>query len=272
MNFSFEPYVRYMAKTAYLLNETVVSRDCRIIYILSGEGTIETSECTYPLTKDTLLYYPYGLPYKFSSAKGMLFYTLNFDFNCDNMHIEVMTPDYVSKFNSDSCIKSIPENCGNFYKKIECIHNAMFVKEYLDIIYDEALNKYEGYSQIQSSCLRSILIKLFRNQNVNGSLSPVIMEIKDAVKDNPALNNKQLAESLGYHPYYLNEIFKDKEGITLHQYIIHKRLSKAYELITSTSLSIAEITTQCGFCSQSYFSVAFKKQFGISPLTLRKQI
>lgn len=272
MDFNFEPYVRYMAKTTYLLNETVVSRDCRIIYILSGEGEIETSDCIYKLTKDTLLYYPYGLSYKFSSQSGMLFYTLNFDFNRENVNVGVMTPDLIAKFNRELCLKSIPVECGDFYNRIICIPNAMWAKEYLNIIYEEALNKYEAYSMIQGSCLRNILIKLYRNQNTNGNLSPVIQTIKEKVRDNPALNNKQLADLLGYHPYYLNDIFKNTEGVTLHQYIIHNRLSKAYDLITSSVLSISEITQLCGFCSQSYFSVAFKKQFGISPLSLRKQI
>ena len=272
VDFGFEPFVRYVAKTTYIINKTVVARDCRIIYILSGEGTVETGDVSYTLSKDTLIYCPYGLPYKFKPYNEMLFYTVNFDFNSENENLGVMTPDFVSKFKPESCLKSIPESCNRFFNRIVCIQNALWAKEYFNTIYEETLSKYEGYSKIQSSCLRNVLIKLYRKQNTTDGLSPVIEKIKDTVKENPVINNIQLADLLGYHPYYLNELFKDKEGITLHQYIIHNRLSKAYELITSSNLSISEIAQKCGFCTQSYFSAAFKKQFGTSPLVLRKQI
>ena len=70
---------------------------------------------------------------------------------------------------------------------------------------------------------------------------------------------------LGYHPFYLNELFKKEEGITVHQYVLKQKLAKAHELITSTQMTIEEISVICGFSSQSHLSYAFKKALGFLP-------
>ena len=42
-------------------------------------------------------------------------------------------------------------------------------------------------------------------------------------------------------------------------------MKKAAKLILEGNLSIAEISDQTGFGTQSHFSTAFKKYFGVSP-------
>ncbi|GJM80120.1 hypothetical protein HMSSN139_26160 [Paenibacillus sp. HMSSN-139] len=49
------------------------------------------------------------------------------------------------------------------------------------------------------------------------------------------------------------------------------RLSKACELLKQPSLLIKEVAEQAGFPDIYYFSKAFKKKYGVSPLTFRKQ-
>lgn len=53
-------------------------------------------------------------------------------------------------------------------------------------------------------------------------------------------------------------------------YIKELRLSTAHEMIQNTSLSFEDIALQVGYSSLSHFSTAFKKRFGLSPSTLRK--
>ena len=49
------------------------------------------------------------------------------------------------------------------------------------------------------------------------------------------------------------------------------RLSKAYELIQNTSISLEEISATIGYASISHFSGAFKARYGLSPGALRKR-
>jgi AraC-like DNA-binding protein len=64
--------------------------------------------------------------------------------------------------------------------------------------------------------------------------------------------------------------FKRFMNCSIMQYLFQIRLSKAKELLSSTSKSVEEIAFECGFSSANYFSLAFKKEIGLSPLNYRQ--
>lgn len=75
--------------------------------------------------------------------------------------------------------------------------------------------------------------------------------------------------------YFLSKValcarFKKFMRCSIMQYLMQIRLSKAKELLASTNKSIEKIADECGFSSANYFSLAFKKEIGLSPLHYRK--
>ena len=78
-----------------------------------------------------------------------------------------------------------------------------------------------------------------------------------------------IACALSYSESYVRHLFRQKSGTSLGQYIIDVRLSHARDLINSTELSVADVASATGFFDPNYFSSAFKKKFGISPLKMR---
>lgn len=80
-----------------------------------------------------------------------------------------------------------------------------------------------------------------------------------------------LAQQVQMSPYYFIRLFKQIMGTTPHCYIIRQRLERAKVLLKSTSLSIAEIAYQTGFCHQSRFSTVFRQYIHISPRAYRSQ-
>ncbi|WP_207424096.1 helix-turn-helix transcriptional regulator [Desertivirga brevis] len=63
--------------------------------------------------------------------------------------------------------------------------------------------------------------------------------------------------------------FKAVFGISVHQYIINKRLEFAREQLLSTNLTFNEITYRSGFDCPSSFGRLLKTRFGITPNSLR---
>jgi AraC-like DNA-binding protein len=59
--------------------------------------------------------------------------------------------------------------------------------------------------------------------------------------------------------------------MTAVQIITLARLKKAYVLLTTSKLSILDIAEKVGIDHQSYFSVSFRKQYGKSPTSVRRQ-
>ena len=67
-----------------------------------------------------------------------------------------------------------------------------------------------------------------------------------------------------------HERFKERTGMTPHQYLIRKRLERAQLLLRDghTPVQVAEM---CGFSSQSAMTSTFSQTLGITPLKYQKQ-
>lgn len=70
--------------------------------------------------------------------------------------------------------------------------------------------------------------------------------------------------------YHISHVFKDNMGISLHQYIIKKRLHASKNGILS-GVPFGELYHQYGFSDYTSFYRAFKKEFGLSPKEFREQ-
>jgi AraC family transcriptional regulator len=79
-----------------------------------------------------------------------------------------------------------------------------------------------------------------------------------------------LAEQTGLSMWHFMRRFNASHGLSPHQFITHRRLLRAQQLLARTNLSITEIALDVGM-SHSHFSRSFLKQFGLSPREYRRQ-
>ena len=70
--------------------------------------------------------------------------------------------------------------------------------------------------------------------------------------------------------YHISHIFKDNMGISLHQYVVKKRLQAIKNGILS-GIPFNQLIYQFGFHDYTSFYRAFKKEFGLSPTEFREQ-
>ncbi len=80
-----------------------------------------------------------------------------------------------------------------------------------------------------------------------------------------------LAKDLGYNTYYMTKLFKKETGTSMKEYILKEKVENAKILLKTTGLDINEVSDSLSFHSSSYFSTAFKKIAGCTPLEYRKQ-
>jgi AraC-like DNA-binding protein/ligand-binding sensor domain-containing protein len=79
-----------------------------------------------------------------------------------------------------------------------------------------------------------------------------------------------LCLELGINRSKLYSTIKGITGMTLGHYILKLRLDKACELLKTTDITVTETCYRIGIESPSYFSKAFKAQFGVSPSEFAK--
>ena len=81
-----------------------------------------------------------------------------------------------------------------------------------------------------------------------------------------------LAKKVHLSPTYLHSRFKASTGKTLRDFVEEQRIKTAANLLISTNLTLAEIAYRCGFSSQSYFSMAFKRRMKKTPREYVKEV
>lgn len=80
----------------------------------------------------------------------------------------------------------------------------------------------------------------------------------------------ELAEALGYSPYYLHRLFRAATGHRLHDYVISQRIERAMRLLTKTDLPLPLIADRTGFCDASHLSRQFRRRMRCTPEEFRR--
>jgi AraC-like DNA-binding protein len=87
----------------------------------------------------------------------------------------------------------------------------------------------------------------------------------------PTLDPARVAAAIGVSTRYLHKVFESSEK-SVSAHIRAARLERARRDLSDQRLyqqSIAEIANRNGFLNQSFFATSFKKEFGVSPRSVR---
>ena len=145
--------------------------------------------------------------------------------------------------------------------------------EILDIISEEK----KAFQQIAASLVISLIGRIhYKDLNHNNGetyITRIINQSKAIMKEDFASNTPldQIAQSLDISYSLFRREFKNRCGISPGQYRLELRLAKAKEILHTTNMSIADISSRLHFECIGQFSTFFKKKTGLSPLEYRKR-
>ena len=270
---NLNPFVRFAGAVSADIcpDKPYCVADSRLFLCRSGRARLTVSGEEHTVTEDTLVYIPpyalYGFS-NFSGDDGFVIVAVNFDFDQSRCHLRTTL---VKLPNSDTVEREeqyIPEQ----FREAIVVENGGFVREELDAVVSLFFSKEQYYRDMSSGYMKCALLKLLGAQR-NGVDSPAVRVLSYIAKNYARrISNADIAKEFGYHPNHLNRIVKAHTGKTLKDYIIHYRVKVAKRLLASTSLSVTEISEECGFSSPPYFSEMFVRYEGTSPREYRRKL
>ncbi len=147
----------------------------------------------------------------------------------------------------------------------------------LNTMLHEFQQKEPGYELFLKNKLEEIIIFLSRKYSqISIPKAKSLVRIGKAIAyiENNYQNDiyvRQLAEMSFMSVRNFQRIFKDSIGLSPNDYLLDLRIQNASKLLIETDSAIYDVSEQVGIPDWFYFSKAFKRKFGVSPLKFRKQ-
>lgn len=130
------------------------------------------------------------------------------------------------------------------------------------------------HDDLALNLLEQLLIrcKVSQPDIVNKRMDPRIIEIINTLSMNlnKDFSNKDLADSVYLSSSRLGHLFLDEVGLTLSQWRIDQRITRAKQLLVTTNHTINQISIMVGYDDPLYFSRIFKRKAGVSPKQYRE--
>jgi AraC-like DNA-binding protein len=84
------------------------------------------------------------------------------------------------------------------------------------------------------------------------------------------LSLAHVAEAVGTSVFHLSRVFHARTGFSLHQYRNQLRLRTALEVLAGRTVDLSRLALDLGFSSHSHFTETFRRTFGCTPSSFRR--
>lgn len=245
---------------AFPENKRRVLNEYQLYYITRGAGYFESASCS-----------------RTRIEAGMMFMLFPGEWHTFAPDPETGWDDHWIGFNGNFMDDKIRMG---FFTFKNCVFRVgvdeRIINTYHEIL-DIAQEEKKGFQQVISSLAISIIGRV-HYEDINHTCSDtyinrIIKQAKAVMKENMASNQslEEIAKSLDISYSLFRREFKKRCGVSPGQYRLELKLDKAKELLHSTNISIADISSKLHFECIGQFSTFFKKRTGVSPLEYRKQ-
>lgn len=180
---------------------------------------------------------------------------------------------YISAILSDDFTGSIILNKGNEIDRriLDTILEMKYIYHKQDSFFelDILSSLFQLWKYTLACAQKKSLIKASNDLLTNNRLKEIISFINDNYAS--ILTLEDIARHVNISRSECCRFFKACVGQSLFQYILHYRINKSVELLINTDMSIANISLEVGFNSQSYYTKCFTSMKEKTPSQMRKQ-
>lgn len=106
-----------------------------------------------------------------------------------------------------------------------------------------------------------------REENNRTIINRIVEYVENNYTEDITLD--RAAEMAGFSKCYFSRVFSKQTGIGFSRFLLKKRIAVAAHLLSTTMLSVVQVSAQAGFSSLSTFNRTFKEIHGCSPSEYR---
>lgn len=233
---------------------------CEIMYIAGGEGSIRIDGEHYNVKTGDIVVYNSGTFHEeqcLSEGFVILFFAV------DNLRISGL---------DEGCI--IPKNA---CPVIDAGSYDDVLKPFISVMVHELTNKKAHYKAISTSIATMFCYYIFRLYDIkfeNSNYTDICNKAKKYIEENykSDISLDTIASSVHISKSHFVHIFRETVGLSPMKYLLHKRLTKAKQLLGHTDMPIRTIALKVGYENALTFSRVFKNSENISPTNYRNSL
>ncbi len=235
-----------------------------MIYFLEGEYELDIEGARYQAGAQDMVIYNPGVFHRERAVRaptGTCYYSIRFsDMEVCGLAEGSILPEEISPVFATGAYARFFQNC-------------------LGMMMDECVRKNVGYEQICQNLLQSVILLVLRiidaehGEIQKNDPSSTVQQVQRYIAENYMrdISMTDVANQLHISYYHLSHIFKEKMGVSPHNYMIDLRISEATRLLINTQYPICDIANMVGYTNQSRFFAQFRKFKNMSPMQFRKE-
>ncbi|MBO7762966.1 MAG: helix-turn-helix domain-containing protein [Clostridia bacterium] len=252
------------------------TRDCRLFYILHGNGEIIVEGRAYTIKAGTVILFQAGTEYVWQIT-DMRYISVNFDYTQAYSHIKTtFSPLGSAEFPSDNFSQRIEFSDAPALNRESVFFDGAAFESRITNLAVEINTQGAFRDELLSALLKSVIISIVRLTCEEGGgeahAGPLLARRVIAyIQENYSrpIKSGDIAAHFHFNPSYLNRVFKAHTGCTVRTFIVDYRISQAMEILRTEALSISETAGAVGFSDVPHFIKTFRAHTGKTPLAYR---
>ncbi|MGX7024105.1 helix-turn-helix transcriptional regulator [Vagococcus hydrophili] len=255
-------------------------KEIEIIYVTKGSVNIGYNDQIIQVHEGEIFVFGSGESHYFVASPGSIRRVFQFDLSLfrdslfkDKSHKELAKLFAEAENHSVHWPNEVKE------KVLVCLHDLIKEMHELKIGYEHAM--ISDLLRLMTIYYRDMPIKpeIYRKANFVDAtnnhetlerLNEIFIYIENHYDELITLD--EMAEVVGFSPYYFARFFKKNTGQTFMQFLTDYRINQAKYILSHEKIPMIEVAEKSGFNSVKTFHHVFKEQVGMSPLKFHKSI
>ena len=254
----------YVQETGYLkLKESHVARrknleSYLVVLVLSGSGVLMYDQKTYKLQKGSCFFIDCMVPYYHQSSASDPWELIWVHFN------GATSGEYYRYFAANSLPAFTPASFPELQEKLEGL---------IDVNKDSDFQAEIASSRLIVDILSILLQDITGSREEKHPDRLKMAEVRKYLDEHytEKFSLDDLSERFFISKYHLSREFHQYYNVTLNQYVISRRLTRAKKLLRFSGGTLEEIARSCGFYDASYLNRQFRKSEGVSASEFRRK-